>query len=291
MKSFRIIIQLLLALTFIISAYSKLISPGLIEIILVDQGIFTDRMLAGFAVRILAGIELALGLLYLFPYNIKKITIPVSLLLLIFFTGYLFYTGFVLGDKENCGCFGTVVEMSPVESIIKNLILIAFIIVLFKLIKEEKRNFIIPPVLTVAAIAAVFLITPLKDVKDFKFEKYTSFVGSGRVDLTEGDKLLCVFSLDCEHCQLAAKELWGLEHRIQGFPETYVLFFSEGGVSVDSFKTITGSNFAYSMINSTEFFDLIGTTSPRIYWLKDGIVKKFWDNNFIRNIVYEFKIN
>ncbi len=291
MKPFKIFLQLILGLTFIFSAYSKIISIGLTEIILVDQGIFADRLTAGYVVRILIGIEFALGLLFLFRVNLKKIVIPSTLILLIFFTSYLIYTGFILGEKENCGCFGTVVEMSPVESIIKNLVLIILAIVLFKLIKEEKKNFILPSVLTIASVVLVFVVTPVKNVSDFKFEKYRSFVDAGRVDLAEGDKLLCIFSLDCEHCQLAAKELWALENRIKGFPETYVLFFSEDGISVDSFKTITGSNFPYHMISSQDFFDFIGTTSPRIYWLKDGIVKKYWDENFIRNIALEFKRN
>lgn len=291
MKTLKIFLQLLLGFTFLFSAYSKIISPGVIEIILVDQGIFSDRLTAGYAVRLFVGFELALGLLYLLPYYIKKITIPASLILLISFTCYLIYSGFILGEKENCGCFGTVVEMSPIESIIKNLVLIISAILLLKLIKEEKRNFIAPTMLTAASLVMIFLAVPIKDVSDFKFEKYRSFIGAGRVDLTEGDKLLCIFSLDCEHCQLAAKELWGLESRIKGFPETYVLFFSEGGVSVDSFKTLTGSNFPYHLINAQEFFDFIGTTSPRIYWLKDGKVEKYWDENFIRNIAIEFKGN
>lgn len=291
MKSLKTALQILLGLIFIFSAYSKLVSYGMIEIILVDQGFITDRATAGYIVRLLIGVEFAIGFSYLLPYNIKKIVIPTSLLLLTFFTIYLVYSGFVLGEKENCGCFGTVVEMSPIESIIKNIVLIILNVVLLKLKKDEKKNYALPTVITILSLIFVFIIIPIRDVKDFKFEKYTSFIGEGRVDLADGNKLLCIFSLDCDHCQQAAKDLWGLKNRISGIPETYVLFFSEGGVSVDSFKTLTNSNFPYYMINATEFFDLIGTTSPRIYWLKNGNIEKYWDEDFIKNIVLEFKKN
>ncbi len=291
MKSLKTALQILLGLIFIFSAYSKLVSYGMIEIILVDQGFFSDRATAGYIVRILIGIEFAIGFCYLLPYNIEKIVIPTSLLLLTFFTIYLIYSGFVLGEKENCGCFGTVVEMSPIESIIKNIVLIILNVVLLKLIKDEKKNYALLTIITIVSIIFVFIVIPVRDVKDFKFEKYTSFIGEGRVDLADGDKLLCIFSLDCDHCQQAAKDLWDLKNRISGIPETYVLFFSEDGISVDSFKTLTNSNFPYHMISEAEFFDLIGTTSPRIYWLNNGKIEKYWDKDFIKNIVLEFKKN
>jgi hypothetical protein len=31
------------------------------------------------------------------------------------------------------------------------------------------------------------------------------------------------------------------------------------------------------MIDVNTFFDLIGSAPPRIYWIKDGVAKQFWD--------------
>lgn len=288
-KYFRIALQLILAAVFIVSAYSKFISPGLIEIILVDQGIVTSRVTAAYIVRILLAIEFAIGILYLQPFGLKRIVIPASTLLLLFFTGYLFYTGFILGDKKNCGCFGTVIEMSPFESIIKNVVLIILSALLYRLIKKERKNFIIPPAVLIASLAFVFVSAPIKDVKDFKFGKYKTFIGEGRVDLSEGNKLLAVFSLDCEHCQQTAKEITRLIKANKNIPPVYVLFFSEGEVSVDQFNKMTGSNFPYHMIEANEFFDLIGSTPPRIYWMNNGTIKEYWDKDFEKNIDKNFR--
>ncbi|MBI1938043.1 MAG: hypothetical protein HYS25_07940 [Ignavibacteriales bacterium] len=288
-KYFRIALQLILAVVFLISAYSKFISPGLIEIILVDQGITASRNTAAYLVRILLAVEFAIGILYLQPFSIKKIVIPASTALLLFFTGYLFYTGFILGDKENCGCFGTLIEMSPVESIIKNVVLIILSAPLYRMIKEKKENFVIPVVALTASLVFVFAFAPIRDVKDFKFEKYKAFVGEGRVDLSGGEKLLAVFSLDCEHCRQTAKEIARLTKANKKIPPVYVLFFSEGGVSVDEFNKMTNSDFPYHMIETNEFFDLIGSTPPRIYWLSNGTIKEHWDADFEENIDKNFR--
>lgn len=283
------VLRILLSGVFLFSAYSKLVAPGLIEIILMDQGFASSRESVAFYVRLLIGLELALGFLFLQSNYLKKIIIPASTLFLVGFTAYLAYTGFVLGEKDNCGCFGEMLKLSPVESILKNILLLVPAIVLFKITKERNRNILLPIILTAISIALVFLISPITENKDFEFARYTSFEGSGRVDLSSGNKLVAVFNTECDHCQAAAKELFKLRNS-KNFPEMYVLFFTEGSVSVDSFKTITSSNFPFRTIPLNEFFSLIGQTPPRIYWLQNGTVKKKWDNEFYVNIKKAFSI-
>ncbi|KAF0141471.1 MAG: hypothetical protein FD122_1463 [Stygiobacter sp.] len=282
-------LRILLAVVFIFSAFSKLIVPGLIEIILVDQGFASSREAVAIYVRLLIGLELALGLLLLQPNYLKRIIVPASFYFLLGFTFYLIYTSFFLGEKDNCGCFGEMLKLSPVESIFKNIILMIPAVVLERLIKEEKKTVWIPASFLILSIALVFLISQVNVVRDFKFSQYTSFEGSGRVDLSSGNKLVAVFNTECDHCQAAAKDLAKLKsHR--NFPEMYVLFFSEGVVSVDSFKKLTKSNFPYKIIRMREFFSLIGQSPPRIYRLQNGKIKEMWDDNFEGNIKKAFSI-
>lgn len=293
-------LRIFLAAVFIFSAYSKLIAPGLIEIILVDQGFASSREAVAIYVRLLIGLELALGLLLLQPNYLKRIVVPASFYFLLGFTIYLIYTGFFLGEKDNCGCFGEMLKLSPVESIFKNIILMIPAVVLERLIKEEKKTVWIPASFLILSIALVFLISPVNVVRAFKFSQYTSFEGTlfnnnvesrqtVRVDLSSGNKLVAVFNTECEHCQSAAKDLAKLKSH-HYFPEMYVLFFSEGVISVDSFKTLTKSNFPYRIIRMREFFSLIGQSPPRIYWLQNGKIKEKWDDNFESNIKKVFSI-
>lgn len=286
-KRLSFVIRVLLSGVFILSAYSKLVSPGLIEIILLDHGIVGSREAAAILVRILIGFEFALGLLFIQPFSLKKIVIPISFIFLVGFTIYLGYAAIILNDTQNCGCFGELIKMSPVESVIKNILLIGLLVLLFKW-SDEKKNYIVVALIMVISVAAVFIAIPLKSKKDLKFAEYTSFVGTGRVDLSRGDKLLAVMNTECDHCQLLAKDLTDLKIKMKWFPEMYALLFSDGSISVDSFKVITNFDFPYEIIGVKHFLNLIGQSPPRIYWLRDGEVKEIWDKDFLKNIVFNF---
>lgn len=278
----------MLGIVFIISAYSKFISPGIIEIILTDQGIASTRQTAGVIVRLLIGFEFALGVLFFQRFYLKKIVLPLTFFFLVTFSLYLGYTGLVLKETQNCGCFGTLIQMSPVESIFKNIVLLVLSVILYKFLGEDKKNKFVIPAVVFVSVAAIFISLPIKSLNDFKFSKYSSFEGSGRVDLSEGDKLIAILDPDCDHCQNLAKDITKLRRTMKWVPEIYALFLDEGTVSVDSFKAMTQSNFPYRKIKVNEFFDLIGKTPPRIYWIQNGRIKEIWDNNFISNIAKKF---
>ncbi len=276
--------RIVLAFTFCFSAYSKLIAPGLIEIIIVDHGFASARETAAIYVRLLIALEFAVGLLILQPNYLKKIILPGAILFLTVFCVYLVYSGFIIGDKQNCGCFGDVIKMSPLESIIKNIVFIFIALAAMFLLKEEKKKIVLPVLTFLVPFVFVFAVSPIKNVADLKFSNYTYFEDFGRVDLTQGTKLVAVMSLDCEHCQQAAKELHELKNNSDQFPEIFILFFSEGNTTVEKFRSITKSSFPYHMIKMREFFDLIGSAPPRIYWLEEGIVKDKWDEKFVERI-------
>ncbi|MFA7228791.1 MAG: MauE/DoxX family redox-associated membrane protein [Melioribacteraceae bacterium] len=280
-------LRIIIGALFLFSAYSKLIGPGLIEIILVDHGISSSRETAAILVRVVIGFEFALGLLFFQPYSIKKIVAPVSFLFLSAFTVYLSYTAFVLKDMQNCGCFGEMIRMSPVESIIKNVIMMVIVSLLFKWGEEKKNKFIVPGVM-ILSIASVFIASPPEFQRDLKFTQYTDFTGIGRVDLSSGDKLIAVFNTECEHCRQLAYELGQMKRSGKKYPELFALMFKEGGVTADSFRTVTNSDIPYKMIEMNDFLNLIGQSPPRIYWLKEGKIKEIWDNDFQRNIIKYF---
>jgi len=279
-----------MGVVFIVSAYSKIVSPGLIEIILLDHGIVSSREVAAILVRVLIGFEFALGLLFFQPFSLRKIVIPVSFLFFVGFTIYLGYTTIILNDTQNCGCFGEMIKMSPVESIIKNIVLMGLLVLLFKW-SDEKKNYFAAPLLIVLSVAVVFIAVPVKSQMDFKFAEYTNFVGQGRVDLSRGDKLIAIMNTECDHCQLLARDLAGMKKKMKWFPEMYTLFFSEGSITVDSFKALTNFDLPYKIIGVNRFLNLIGQSPPRIYWLRDGVVKEIWDKDFLRSIVFSFSGN
>lgn len=286
MSRIKFLLQLLLSLSFLFSAYTKWVAPGFFEITLLDQGLTDSRHFAAILTRIVIGLEFALGVFLLLPFYYKKVLL-FTLFLLGAFTIHLMYLWFQ-GDTGNCGCFGEMIQMSPEESILKNLFLMGLTGFLFIKAKEKKRRRLTLLFVPLCITSLVFVLLPLKKASNFPFYEFTHFENKGRVDLSAGENLVAVFNLDCEHCQEAATALGVLQQEHSSFPTTYVLYFQEGLTTVSEFEHSTNTHFPHVLIDVQQYFDLIGEAPPRIYHLNEGDVNAIWDHDFTENIQNQF---
>lgn len=277
------LIRIILSGVFIFSAISKMIAPGLFEITILDQGIIETREMAAYLGRFLLAIELFLGIALLQSNYLKRIVLPATLLTLTGFTILLLFSYFA-GDSNNCGCFGEVLKMSPLEAIIKNIVLIVVGIFVFQSTEKDANKIYIPIVILIISFGIVFTVTPIKSYEDLVFSKYIDFENEGRVDLTEGDKLVAIFSIDCEHCMATANEIIEFENETSKLNNFYILFSGEESDTVQNFLDEANIEHPYLRIPIEDFFDLIGNAPPRIYWLQNGEVKEYWDDNFRNNL-------
>ena len=289
MKYLILILRILLAITFLFSAYTKAVAPGYFEITLMDQGLAQDRNFAAHMTRFFIGLEFAIGIVMLFPFFIKKLMV-FTFFLLSGFTIHLIYLT-IIGDNENCGCFGEMISMTPEESILKNIVMIAISIFLYKKSSEKTIHIGIPLILSFVIISSTWVYLPIPDHKNLPFKEFTKFEPIGRVDLSEKNALLAIFNLDCDHCKDAARELAQLKKVNPKFPDLYVLYFKEGATTVENFESLTNSKFPYSIIDVNTFFDLIGDSPPRIYHIESGDVKSIIDDNFSSKIKSIFNLN
>ena len=99
-----------------------------------------------------------------------------------------------------------------------------------------------------------------------------------------------MFNLDCEHCQELATEMAELENNFDAFPDTYVLYFSEGQTTPSEFEALTQSRFPYALIEVNTFFDLIGDSPPRLYHTIDDQVVNVWDTEAVSQLKKTFKL-
>ncbi len=131
-------IRIIIAGLFLVSAYGKIYPDpsayGTISMFEVKQlyplGFNTE--LAKIFSRSLIGIEFGLGLLLLFPFDLKKWVIPSVILMLGVFVVHLSIQMAVSGNKGNCGCFGALLPMTPLEAILKNVLSIGLLLILWK---------------------------------------------------------------------------------------------------------------------------------------------------------------
>ena len=169
-KNISWILRLIISALFILSAVAKLYPSPYFAISTFEvKQLYPLGFSEGFAPyfsRILIGIEFALGIAILLKDYLKKITIPATILLLAVFTIHLGYTTFVSGNAGNCGCFGELIPMTPVEAIIKNIIAIGLLVWLFKLLPADgKSNFWLLKSVGLGCVLALFMLAPIRPVE------------------------------------------------------------------------------------------------------------------------------
>lgn len=160
---FRVVI----ALMFLLSAVSKLYPSPYFAMTtfeikqLVPLG-FNETVAAYFS-RILIGCELALGFLLLQKHFIKSLIIPASFLLLFVFSVHLTYDLITKGNAGNCGCFGSLLPMSPLAALIKNILGMGMLVFVYVKLNPEKRssNFSFVMAVTLGAVLTIFLMGPI----------------------------------------------------------------------------------------------------------------------------------
>ena len=168
MKHLSTVIKIIISALFIVSAVAKLYpSPyfaiSTFEVKQLYPLGFSEGIAPWFS-RILIGIELALGFLILQNNYLKKIIIPATIALLAIFIAHLSYETFVNGGNSgNCGCFGELIPMTPIEAIIKNIIAVGLLIWLYILVSEKSNSKFWPiATVTLTTIAGIFLLAPIK---------------------------------------------------------------------------------------------------------------------------------
>ncbi len=130
----KILLGLLCALigaVFIFSGYTKLYPIEPFEYTFVDLG-FINWQVTPFVARILIGLEFLIGLLLVFNIQLHKIAYKWGIGLILLFCIYLLLLISFNGNKGNCGCFGAYIQMTPLQALLKNMIMLAIFFVLNK---------------------------------------------------------------------------------------------------------------------------------------------------------------
>ena len=170
-KYFPWFVRILISGLFLLSAFAK-IYPDPSFYFSITAFEFKQLVPMGFSMetavyfsRIIIGIEFAIGILLLFPYNIKKIIIPATILMLAVFSVHLIIEILTGGNQGNCGCFGALLPMTPLQALIKNLLSIGLLtLVLYKFSNElvEKNNILIITNITTICILSLFMLIPIQ---------------------------------------------------------------------------------------------------------------------------------
>lgn len=135
--------------------------------------------IAPFLSRALIGFEFALGILLLLNFQIKRVVIPATIFVLLVFTIHLSYVSFQTGGTTgNCGCFGDLIPMTPIESIIKNSVAMVLLVILYTITTKRNNDKWLPIIgISLLSIGILFFIAPIKKITtDFVVVPETSTI-------------------------------------------------------------------------------------------------------------------
>lgn len=264
-ESLKIVFREFLGLVFILSAVAKLAGADNFELYVFSLGAFS--LGASFVIaRLVIALELFLGV-WLMLNTHPKLSIKLAAAVLAGFSAFLVVM-IIKGSKDNCHCFGDLVDFTPVQSLIKNAVLLGIAVLSLKVkpFNIPYKNLIVSLV-AIASLATVFIISPPDNfryseyaIDGFNQEVFDKAVADGQIDaaLAEGDDVICFFSFGCEFCHMTAKKLSVMLSRgdfegsavnvlIAGkyddFDAEAAAFFADSQLPYDSIDTLSAASF------------------------------------------------
>jgi len=285
------IIRVLVSALFLLSAFAKLYPTpmyGITKVFeegqLIPMGFSED--LAPYFSRFIIAIELFIAIAILQRNYLKKLVIPTSIIMLILFSLHLAYSIF-LGDSENCGCFGELIPMSPLQALIKNIITLGVLGYLYKNTTEDtKNNCSNLSIQFLSILLLMFAFVPVQTVgKNKRVSGFSEYVVSD-LNMNEGKKILCFFDAGCDHCMDAAKSLNKLSDSIAYFPEIHIIFSDSEADRIPDFFDYSGREYSHQVLpfyneddEINSYLEILGYEyeNPAVIYLDNGNQIRFYD--------------
>jgi len=280
------------AVVFILSAVSKLFPVIQFEFSLAEYSI--PWAMTPFFARTIIGIELVIGLLLLSGYKLRKVTIPSTVVFLLLMTGVLMVRLLRSGNEGDCGCMGQWIAMTPVQSIVKNLILLFMCTIgyryagVYNLFKGRMR-FLFPFVF-IGSLTLPYIIEPVyigenyarKNQEARKLDVSLFYTDNQdeqpKADLNKGKHIIVFLSVGCPHCKLAAQKMGVMKKMDDKVPFYFFINGTEDKV-VAFRKEQKCENIPYSRLRQPQFLQLSGPDLPAIQLIDNGMIVK--DINYL----------
>lgn len=282
MKYFYSILRIIIGLVFITSGIAKLFPIEFFENTFIELGI-SNWLLIPFIARLIIAFEIFLGLSIVFSLWLRNKVYYLAQITLFFFTVYLIYLFITKGNDVDCGCLGSLIVLSPLESIAKNM---AMIISLYFIPRKYNRIGVSWGVAIILAmsISLPILLNPigLHNVQGIEVDEKvdfsdlpSSYISDKKIDFSKGNKIIAFFSSKCSHCINASRKFVSL-NKNQEITNLYYIIGSITEDGLSEFLEHTNPKFPIIWMNDDNFFRYSGGRLPAIVYLEDGVIKKKW---------------
>lgn len=279
--------RLFLGALFIVAAVLKLLSIDAFEVYIYSFGLCSYTWTTFFS-RLLIFTELFLGLSLIFKIHFRRIW-QLAMLLMLGFTLFLVYAAIFRNDS-NCHCFGSLIELDPWQSIVKNIIIIALLLLIRKeeshAYRPVQRKWLFGGIL-VLSLAIPFVAVPMDVVYNRIYSEkenvntvafYESMNDSTFVNLQHGRYLINYALAGCKYCRIGAEKLTLMVDR-HGIPHDRIKFIIGGSdEAIGRFIELTGtSDYEHWKIPAPKFMSITFGKFPFYVFIEDGKVVKAGD--------------
>lgn len=195
----------------------------------------------------------------------------------------------------DCGCLGSWVTMSPAQSLVKNVVLLAALgFAWFGGLRAATPATPLYKARYAAALAGGLAVAGLAIAGPIlrgpgpeapagtaqadgsrPFARFVFDADGQHYDLGQGEYLVAFLNATCEHCRASVP---GLNRLVEtpGLPPLVALMMGDDGELAD-FQKQTSPLFGGYRIDSLTFMEFIGTVPPRLSYIRDGVGVQHWD--------------
>ena len=257
-------------------------------------------LLTTFVSRFIIIGEFILGLFLILKIN-YKLTWRLTFISLILFTLFLIYVA-IFRQDANCHCFGELVELSPLESIIKNLVMIALLILGQRTTDNgQQTQAQSSKLLVLSSTFLVFIISPPDSIYKmiYSTEKevstvdlYKSFDEVVKIDFTEEglvfdsissfkekeNQLIVIVSSGCKYCRLGLKKLSLMMKNEDLATDNVDIFIWGSPEGIENFRNETMTeDYSYWHIMPNRAIEITYGRFPIFIFLKEKDIIKIGD--------------
>lgn len=251
-KVTAVVLRVLLAAVFMVSAAAKLFAIDSFELYVFSYGFF-PLSVAFVLARLCIAAEFLLGLFIAIGWHRRLVNI-LTFCMLVFFSLFLCYAA-LIGRNESCQCFGRLADFNPAQSLVKNAVLILLLLVYQRLQSanrpiEGKRRVvtILSCVFVVVVIAGIFVVSvpdswmfgPERTRFDTELldEAISPDGDLAEMHLDHGHHLLAFVTPGCPYCKMCREKLGSIAKR-NHLDESLMHFVEPSDMVDDCFLRIT----------------------------------------------------
>ena len=272
------ILRILIGLVFITSAIFKLIGIDAFEVYMFSLQWF-NLPVASVIARLIISVEFIIGIFFITNIQFKLIS-KITFGLLIYFCIFLIIQ-ILSGNKENCHCFGEIIQLNPTSSLIKNLLLL---FILFLIRRDSGYN--IKYSSSIALFVLVFAIAfpmlyspPYFAVKWPQMPTSTLEIAAKRAQNNQllqtqqaasGKKIICFLSVSCSYCVNGANKMAIIAENNQLNDEILFVFTGDEMLLPEFLEKSNAPRFNYVFLPMRDFFSIAGPSIPSIYLSDNG---------------------